>query len=87
MTISQEESAPLVVVIGATGVQGSSVIKALSESDKPYRVRGITRDPSKEVAQLLTKQGVEMVAVSLELHNKEKITEAFVGAAITFVRN
>ncbi|KAJ7741791.1 hypothetical protein DFH07DRAFT_964842 [Mycena maculata] len=61
MTISQLEdpSAPLVAVAGATGNQGGSVMHALAESDRAYRIRGFTRDPSKPAAQALIAKGVE----------------------------
>ncbi|KAJ7202461.1 NAD(P)-binding protein [Mycena haematopus] len=85
MTITQSESAPLVAVVGATGIQGGSVIKALSESDKPYRIRGFTRDPTKPAAETLKKQGVEIVAVNLVLENKEQVFKAFTGADYAFL--
>ncbi|KAJ7142548.1 NAD(P)-binding protein [Mycena epipterygia] len=71
MTITQLTSAPLVAVVGATGNQGGSVIKALAESDKPYRVRAFTRDPTKLASLELVKLGVEIVV-------------AFVGADVAF---
>lgn len=86
MTISREQSAPLVVVVGATGIQGGSVIQALSESDKPYRIRGFTRDVSKQAAQDLSKKGVEMVAVNLVVQNRDAVFKAFEGATVAFVR-
>jgi len=85
MTITQAISAPLVAVVGATGIQGGSVIKALSESDKPYRIRGFTRDVAKPAAEALKKQGVEMVAVNLVVENKEEVYKAFAGADYAFV--
>jgi len=85
MTISHELSAPLVVVVGATGMQGGSVINALIESDKPYRLRGLTRDASKPAARKLIDQGVEMVSVSIGADNAEKVHQAFEGANIAFV--
>jgi len=85
MTISQKPSAPLVVVVGATGTQGGSVIKALIESDKAYRLRGLTRDTSKPAARKLADQGVEIVGVSIEAENAEKVYKAFEGANIAFV--
>ncbi|KAF8166552.1 NAD(P)-binding protein [Mycena galopus ATCC 62051] len=85
MTITQVESAPLVAVVGATGAQGSSVIKALAESEKPYRIRGFTRDASKAAAEELKKQGVEMVAVNLVVENKEAVYRAFAGADYAFL--
>ncbi|KAJ7788928.1 NAD(P)-binding protein [Mycena olivaceomarginata] len=57
MTITKVQSTPLVAVVGATGVQGGSVINALSESDKPYRIRGFTRDVAKPAAEALKKTG------------------------------
>ncbi|KAG8849969.1 hypothetical protein FRB96_000574 [Tulasnella sp. 330] len=84
MTITQDKSAPLVAVVGATGVQGGSVILALSESKDPYRIRGFTRDTNKETAQKLSKDGVEMIAVNLTVENKEKVFEAFQGADFAF---
>jgi uncharacterized protein YbjT (DUF2867 family) len=85
MTITQAQSAPLVAVVGATGVQGGSVIKALSESEKSYRIRGFTRDLTKATAEALKKQGVEIIAVNLIPENKEEVYKAFAGADYTFV--
>lgn len=85
MTITQATDAPLVVVCGATGVQGGSVINALAESDRPYRFRGFTRDTTKAVAQVLAKRGVEMVQITLSLDHESAIRKAFAGAKIAFV--
>ena len=85
MTISQDTSAPLVVVCGATGIQGGSVIKGLAESDKPYRLRGLTRDPTKASARKLANEGVEMVGVSLTVGKESEVRKAFEGANIIFV--
>ncbi|KAJ7819216.1 NAD(P)-binding protein [Mycena olivaceomarginata] len=75
MTITKVQSTPLIAVVGATGVQGGSVIKALSESDKPYRIP----------AEALKKRDVELVAVNLVLENKEEVYKAFVGADYAFL--
>lgn len=59
-------SPKIVVVFGATGVQGGSVVKSIlgdPRTAKEYKIRGITRDPSKPNAQALVKQGVEAVEV------------------------
>ncbi|KAJ6542812.1 NAD(P)-binding protein [Mycena capillaripes] len=85
MTITQAISAPLVAVVGATGAQGGSVIKALAESDKQYRIRGFTRDATKEASEAVKKQGVEMVAVNLVVENKEEVYRAFAGADFAFL--
>ncbi|KAJ7662929.1 NAD(P)-binding protein [Mycena rosella] len=85
MTITQNLSAPLVAVVGATGTQGGSVIRALEESDKPYRIRGFTRDATKPAAQQLVAKGVEIVAIQLVVANKEAVFKAFAGANMAFL--
>lgn len=84
MTISQDTSAPLVVVAGSTGNQGGSVIQALADSNKSYRIRGLTRDATKKPAQELSEKGVEMVSVELTTDNKENVFKAFEGADYAF---
>ncbi|KAF7340538.1 NmrA domain-containing protein [Mycena sanguinolenta] len=85
MTITHSGSAPLVAVVGSTGIQGGSVIKALLESDQPYRIRGFTRDPTKAAAVTLKKCGVEMIGINLVLENKEEVFKAFAGADYAFL--
>lgn len=56
----------LITVFGATGNQGGSVMQAILADpvlSKEYKLRGITRDVSKESAKKLASQGAEMVAV------------------------
>ena len=58
----------LLVVFGATGNQGGSVIESVladPRAAKEYKIRGITRDPSKANAKALEAKGVEMVTVSI----------------------
>lgn len=69
---------------GATGNQGGSVFDHLAASDKPYRLRAITRDPTKPNAEELRKKGGEVVAGDLD--DKASIEKAFAGADIVFVR-
>ncbi|KAK7007766.1 NAD(P)-binding protein [Favolaschia claudopus] len=85
MTISQDSSAPLVAVVGAAGVQGGSVIKALVNSNKPYRIRAFTRDPKKPAAQALAAQGVVIVSLSITLENAKEVVKAFTGADVVFL--
>ncbi|KAJ7778417.1 NAD(P)-binding protein [Mycena metata] len=85
MTISSNPTASLVVVVGSTGKQGGSVIQALAESDKEYRIRGLTRDVSKPQAQRIATQGVEMVNVNLTADNADAAEAAFKGASIAFI--
>lgn len=56
----------LILVLGATGAQGTAVIeKLLAPSDdglpSPYIVRALTRDPSSKRALELSAKGVECV--------------------------
>lgn len=48
-----------VLVIGATGNQGGSVVKSLLQ--KGYHIRTLTRKPDSSAAKRLTEQGVEVV--------------------------
>jgi uncharacterized protein YbjT (DUF2867 family) len=50
----------LVLVTGATGSQGGSVVQALLEQG--YQVRGMTRNANSPAAKQLRQQGVEVVA-------------------------
>lgn len=85
MTISQDSAAPLIVVVGSTGTQGGSVVDNLAASDKPYRIRGLTRDSSKKQATSLAERGVEVVQCNLTVDNVEGIRKAFQGATYIFV--
>lgn len=85
MTITKDSSAPLIAVVGATGTQGGSVVKALSESAKPYRIRAFTRDATKPAAQALAELGAEVVQVNLIVENRDEVFKAFVGADYAFV--
>jgi uncharacterized protein YbjT (DUF2867 family) len=71
----------LLVIIGATGNQGGSVIKSIladPNASKQFKLRGVTRDVSKDSAKALTAQGVEMVAA--DLGDKASLVKAFEGA-------
>ncbi|KAI4179159.1 MAG: hypothetical protein L6R41_008000 [Letrouitia leprolyta] len=69
------------VVFGATGNQGGSVINSVlsdPSAAKEFRLRGITRDPSKPNAQALTARGVE--CVTGDINDKASLTRALQGA-------
>jgi len=75
----------LLVIVGATGHQGGSVINCVIndlELSKMYKVRGITRDPSKATAKTLEQKGVEMVKGDLD--NPESLKQALYGAHTIF---
>lgn len=69
----------LIVIIGITGFQGSSVCKVF-QSEPGWRIRGITRTPSKHPE--LQKEGVELVSANLD--NQESLEKAFEGANAIF---
>jgi hypothetical protein len=73
--------AKLAVIVGATGGQGSSVVKALLK-DPSYKVRGITRNPSSEKGKALSAQGVEVVAA--DLNDEASLVKAFSGASVIY---
>lgn len=75
----------LLVVFGATGQQGSSVItKVLEDAElsKKYKVRGLTRDPLKPDARALSKRGVEVVRCNTD--DRSSIKAALQGAHTVF---
>ncbi len=71
----------LIVVLGATGLQGGSVAR-LYASLAGWRVRGITRDPKKASCAPLREAGVELVAADLD--DPESLDRAFEGANVVF---
>ncbi|OJT11318.1 NmrA-like family domain-containing protein 1 [Trametes pubescens] len=59
-------SKKIILVIGATGVQGGAVIDALLQpladgSPSPYTIRALTRDPQSQRAKELASRGIEVV--------------------------
>ncbi|KZO94755.1 NAD(P)-binding protein [Calocera viscosa TUFC12733] len=70
----------LVVVLGATGTQGASVITALLSSD--YLIRAPLRYPSSPQALVLASQGIEILPG--ELGDKPSLLRAFQGAHAVF---
>jgi hypothetical protein len=60
-------SKKILVVFGATGNQGGSVINSILSDPitaEQFRITGITRDPSKPSALALANKGVNLVKVS-----------------------
>ena len=82
MTITDNFSAPLVAVVGATGQQGGSVVAVLKASAKQYRIRAFTRDTTKPAAQALAQDGVDVIAVNLVVENADAVRKAFEGVDI-----
>jgi uncharacterized protein YbjT (DUF2867 family) len=77
--------AKVLVVIGATGVQGGSVVShflSLSSERQSFRIRGLTREQSSAKAQELANKGVEIVAADLD--NVPSVVKAFADASFIF---
>ncbi|KAK4553257.1 hypothetical protein LTR86_009557 [Recurvomyces mirabilis] len=72
----------LLVVVGATGMQGGSVIHWFQQHESTWRIRGLTRDPSSEAATSLAESGIEMVKA--DLFDLDSLKAAFKGANYIF---
>lgn len=75
----------LITVFGATGNQGGSVISSILKHNvlsKEFRLRGVTRDPSKPSGEALAKRGVEVVKA--DLTDKESLRKAIAGSHSVF---
>lgn len=75
----------VLVVFGATGQQGGSVVDCVindPELSKQYKICGVTRDPSKPAAQALQKKGVEVVQGDAD--DKESLKQAMRGSHTVF---
>ncbi|KAL5337638.1 hypothetical protein BJX70DRAFT_227739 [Aspergillus crustosus] len=74
---------PLLVVLGATGNQGGSVLSYfLSTSPSTYALRGVTRTPTSAKSAALAERGVEIVAASFD--DPASLDAAFQGASAIF---
>jgi uncharacterized protein YbjT (DUF2867 family) len=74
-------SKPIIVVAGATGAQGGSVVRALLRSGK-YHIRGICRDCNSSEAQELKNKGVELM--KCDFTNCGELCNALKGAHTFF---
>lgn len=72
----------LIVVFGATGRQGGSVVRFLQQKGG-FRIRGVTRDSNSEAAKKLAASGVEVVQANQ--WNADEVQKAVDGAYGAFV--
>ncbi|KAK2735195.1 hypothetical protein FQN57_001335 [Myotisia sp. PD_48] len=75
----------ILVVIGATGKQGGSVVNSILGDKKAasrFSIRAVTRNLSKPAAQALTKRGIK--CVKADLNDKASLVAAFNGAYAVF---
>ncbi|TPX63942.1 hypothetical protein SpCBS45565_g06285 [Spizellomyces sp. 'palustris'] len=78
-------SKKLLVVFGATGAQGGSVVRSILNDPKTaaeFSVRAVTRDTSKPSAQDLVKLGAE--TIKADLKDKASLRSALKGAYAVF---
>lgn len=71
-----------VIVFGATGSQGGSVLRNLLATGQ-YNVRAVTRNPSSPAAQELAKQGVQVVKG--DASDPTSLAPVFEGASAAFL--
>ncbi|KAI3393352.1 hypothetical protein diail_4433 [Diaporthe ilicicola] len=71
----------IVTVIGATGIQGGSVIRALLDNPK-YSLRAVTRNTKSDSARALAARGVEVVEA--DINKAESLRAAFAGSHAIF---
>ena len=71
-----------IVVFGATGKQGGSVVKYLLQEPK-YQVIGVTRNTESESAKALSQQGVKLVKA--DFTDKDSLQRAVQGAHGVFL--
>ncbi|KAL4866717.1 hypothetical protein BDV12DRAFT_198935 [Aspergillus spectabilis] len=75
----------IITVVGATGTQGGSVIRALLanlHTNPRYTIRAITRNPQSTAAKALASQGIEVI--SADLSDISSLTAAFKGTHAIF---
>ncbi len=69
----------IIAVVGATGQQGSGLVKAiLADPSGGFAARAITRDPNSDKAKELARLGAEVVAGDVD--DEASLTKAFAGA-------
>ncbi|KAK6415244.1 hypothetical protein LTR95_017618 [Oleoguttula sp. CCFEE 5521] len=72
----------LIVVVGATGSQGSAVISWIQAHEPTWSIRGLTRNVSSEASKGLAASGVEMVTANS--NDLTSLKSAFKGASYIF---
>ncbi|KAK8135792.1 hypothetical protein PG984_003732 [Apiospora sp. TS-2023a] len=76
----------IIVVVGATGHQGSSVVRTFLALRPRWHVRALTRDPSSAASQRLSAEGAEVVQADLDNSTDTSSLEAaFAGAHAVFL--
>jgi len=71
----------LIVVIGATGVQGGGVVREFLK-DPTWKIRAVTRNVSSDTAKALAAKGVEVVTANID--DVPSLVAAFSGATAIY---
>ncbi|HKT60376.1 MAG TPA: NmrA/HSCARG family protein [Gemmatimonadales bacterium] len=73
------EQQKIIAVVGATGAQGSGLVRAiLADPNGGFKVRALTRNPDSDKGKELAAMGVEVVAANLD--DEKSLERAFAGA-------
>ena len=73
------EQQKIIAVVGATGAQGSGLVRAILADPKGgFKVRGLTRNPQSDKGKELAAMGAEVVAADLD--DQKSLERAFAGA-------
>ncbi|KAK7911323.1 hypothetical protein PG985_013804 [Apiospora marii] len=78
----------IIVVVGATGHQGSSVVRTFLALRPHWHVRALSRDPTSAAAQRLSAQGAEVIQADLDdssSSSTSSLEAAFAGAHAVFL--
>ncbi|PIA18638.1 NAD(P)-binding protein [Coemansia reversa NRRL 1564] len=73
----------LIAIIGATGLQGGSVLKTFHASGE-YKIRAITRNPNSNTVKDLSKKYAGVEWVQADLNDPSSLSKAFSGADFVF---
>src|SRR6476646_1146415 len=77
------EQQKIIAVVGATGAQGSGLVRAiLADRSGGFKARAITRNPDSDKGQPLAAMGAEVVAA--DLGDEQSLARAFAGACGAF---
>ncbi|CAL5869773.1 uncharacterized protein PFLUO_LOCUS4003 [Penicillium psychrofluorescens] len=71
-----------IAIVGATGTQGSSVVRTFLDLPN-WHVRALTRSPTSEKAQILAAKGAEVIQA--DLNDPDSLSRAFKDAHATFL--
>lgn len=70
-----------IIVAGATGNQGQAVIHALAQAETPFRIVGLTRNPSSKRAQEVANRYESVTMVQADMGDLDSLLKVFQDAA------